>query len=124
MRSTHRAMVVPAGLMIVFGIAETYTAFSHNFFGLTTVETGASTISSAALGCVYALAGAILLTLRRGAAWLAILLLGADVLGRIALVVTGIYPTDTLKQQVGIVAGTAIAVVFAGYIWWQRRLFR
>ena len=54
--------------------------------------------------------------MKKWAAAMAIVLLGADILGRIALVATGLYPTDSLKQTFAIIAGTAIAAIFAVYI--------
>jgi len=41
---------------------------------------------------------------------LAIILLVADILGRIALVITGLFPIDTLENTFSIVAGTSLTV--------------
>ena len=49
--------------------------------------------ASATIGIFYALAGLLVLTVRRFAAAVAIVLLIADVAGRIALTATGLYPT-------------------------------
>ena len=46
----------------------------------------------------------------------AIMLLLFDVIGRIGFVVSGLYPTNTLKQTLAIAIGTAIAAIFAIYI--------
>src|SRR5262249_59350951 len=69
-----------------------------------------------AIAACYILAGGLLLTLQPWAALLAIALLVADILGRIALVVAGLYPLDSLEQVVGIVGGTLLAGVFALYV--------
>ena len=55
-----------------------------------------------------ALAGLLVLTVRRWAAAVAIVLLIADVAGRIALTATGLYPTGSLLNTVAIIAGTAL----------------
>jgi hypothetical protein len=39
-------------------------------------------------------------------------------------VVVGLYPLNSLEQIIGIVAGTAIAIVFAVYIRTQWAVFR
>ena len=55
-----------------------------------------------------ALAGLLVLTVRRWAAAVAIVLLIAAVAGRIALIATGLYPTGSLLNTVAIIAGTAL----------------
>ena len=62
--------------------------------------------------------------MKKGAAALAIVLLLVDILGRIALVVVGLYPLNSLEQIIGIVGGTAIAITFAVYIRTQWAVFR
>lgn len=104
------------GLMILFGLAEVATGFTHQFFGISTSTAALFTVSGALIGAIYALAGAVILTMKRWAAILAILLLSADVLGRVALVITGLYPTDSFKNTFAISAGTLIAAFFAVYI--------
>ena len=64
--------------------------------------------ASATIGIFYALAGLLVLTVRRWAAAVAIVLLIADVAGRIALIATGLYPTGSLLNTVAIIAGTAL----------------
>ena len=62
--------------------------------------------------------------MKKWAAVLAIVLLGADIAGRILLVATGLYPTNTLKNTLSIIAGTVIVASFAIYIWLKQRSFR
>ncbi|MGO8947424.1 MAG: hypothetical protein ACLQUY_07130 [Ktedonobacterales bacterium] len=116
-------IILFACLMILFGLAEMVTGFTHNFFGITTSSGSLVSYSSAAIGACYVLSGVLVLTLKRWAAVLAIVLLGVDVIGRVALVVTGLYPTNSLKNTFSIVAGTLIAVIFAIYIGWRQRSF-
>jgi len=118
------ALLLIAGLMIVFGLAEVATGFSHQFFGLTTAQVASATYLGVALGLFYIAAGILVLTRRHWAAFLAIVLLGGDVLGRIGMVVFGLYPLDSFRQTFGIVAGTAIAAFFAVYIGWKLKSFR
>jgi hypothetical protein len=71
--------------MILFGLAEVMTGFTHGFFG---ISTSSATIFkyAAAFGGFYVAGGPVMLTTRKWAAALAIILLIADVGGRVALV--------------------------------------
>ena len=111
-----RGLTLVAILMILFGLIEVVTAFTHHFVGISTSASALFTASAAAIGLCYAVGGGFLLTMKKRAAALAIVLLIADILGRIALVVAGLYPLNSLEQIIGIVGGTAIAIVFAVYI--------
>ena len=125
--STQRptpGIVAAAGVMILFGVAEVVTGFTHTFFGITTSRDAVFTASSAAIGVCYVAAGLLVLTMRRWAATLAIALLVVDIIGRIALVVAGLYPTDSLKNTFSIVAGTVIVALLAGYLAWRWKAFR
>ncbi len=117
-------IIIVACLMILFGLAEVVTGFTHNFFGITTSSVAIFTYSSAAIGVFYAVAGLLILTMKKWAAALAIVLLVADIIGRVALVLTGLYPTDSLKNTFSIIAGTVIVALFAIYIGWKWRSFR
>jgi len=119
-----RGIIIVAFLMILFGLAEVVTGFTHNFFGITTSQVTIFTYSAAAIGAFYVVAGLLILTMRKWAAALAIMLLGADIIGRVALVVVGLYPIDSLKNTLGIIAGTVIAIIFAIYIGWKWKSFR
>jgi hypothetical protein len=119
-----RGILVVALLMILFGLAEVVTGFTHDFFGITTSSATLFTSSAAVIGLMYVAAGFLILTTKRWAAVLAIVLLCADIAGRVALVLTGLYPTDSLKNTLSIIAGTMIAGLFAVYIGVQWRSFR
>jgi hypothetical protein len=62
------------------------------------------------------MAGLLILSMKRRAAALAIVFLIADIIGRIAMVVTGLYPVDSFKQILAIILGTSIVAVFAVYV--------
>ena len=111
-------------LMVIFGLAEVVTGFTHNFFGISTSSAALFTYSGATLGICYAIAGAVILTMKRWAAILAIPLLSVDILGRIALSITGLYPMDSFKNSFAIIAGTLLAVFFAIYIGLKLNSFR
>jgi hypothetical protein len=64
------------------------------------------------------------LTLRKWAAALAIVLLVADVAGRIALVVAGLYPLKSIEQTFAIVVGTLIAIAFGIFIAVQWKILK
>jgi hypothetical protein len=109
--------------MMVCGLAEVATAFTHDFFGLTTMPATLSTVLGAAIGALYVWSGLLVLSRKRRAAIVAILLLIADVLGRIAMVVTGLYPSNSIFQAFAIIVGTSIVMSFAIYIWLNREYF-
>ncbi len=116
-------IIIVAGLMILFGLAEVVTGFTHDFFGITTTSRTIFTYVSAALGIFYAVSGFLLLAMKKWAAVLAIVLLGADIVGRFALVVTGLYPTNSLENTLSIIAGTVIVALFVVYIGWRWKSF-
>ncbi len=109
--------------MIVFGLAEVTTAFTHDIFGIKTSALNAATWLSALIGVLYAAAGILVLTTKRRAAAVALLLLTAVIVGRVILVASGLYPTDSAENTLAIIAGTTIAALFAVYIVLKWRSF-
>ena len=116
-------LIIVALLLILFGLAEVATSFTHNFFGISTSGVSLFTYSAAAIGLFYVAAGILVLTMKRWAATIAIVLLIADIVGRIALVAGGLYPLNSSEQIFAMTVGTALAAVFAAYIGWKRRSF-
>jgi hypothetical protein len=116
-QSRPRGITVVAFLMILFGLAEVVTSFTDNFFGNTTergvIFMGAGTL----IGALYVAAGLLILTARRRPAAFAMACLAADILGRVAMVVTGLFPINSFFQTFAILAGTAIAAAFVLYVW-------
>lgn len=110
--------------MIIFGLAEVVTGFRHRFFGLSTSAVAGFTYAAAAIGSFYVASGLLTLTVRKWAASLAIVLLIADVAGRVALAGAGLYPLSSFEQIFALVAGTIIAIVFAIYIGAKWRLYK
>lgn len=117
-------IVIVALLMVAFGLAEVGTGFSHRFFGLHMAQGSVAAYAGAAIGALYALGGVFIFTMRRRAAIFAIVLLSVVVAGRIAMVVTGLYPLDSFKQGIAIILGTSIAAGFAFYIALNMAVFR
>jgi hypothetical protein len=118
------SLTIIAGLMILFGLAEVATGFTHQFFGLTTAQIVWSTYLGVALGLFYFIGGILVLTKRRWAGIIAIVLLWGDVFGRVGMVVFGLYPVDSFRQIFGIVTGTVIAAFFAVFIGLKLKSFR
>lgn len=110
--------------MILFGLAEVVTGFTHRFFGISTAQGSIVTYLAAAIGGLYIVSGLLILTMKRWAAAVAIVLLSADIAGRVLMAKTGLYPLNTVEQSLAIIIGTAIAAVFAIYIMFQWRNFR
>jgi hypothetical protein len=117
-------IIIVACLMILFGLAEAVTAFTHHFFGITTASVNIFTYSSVAIGMCYVAAGFLILTMKKWAATLAIVLLCVDIGGRVALTVTGLYPTNSFENTFAIIAGTVIAALFVTSIGWKWKSFR
>ena len=112
-------------LMIVFGLAEVATGITHNFLGIvSTTETNLTTYVGSALGLCYFTGGLLILTGRKTAAWIAIALLGIDVVGRIFMVITGLYPVNSLRQVIAIIIGTGIAAFFGIYVGTKLKYFK
>jgi hypothetical protein len=62
-------IVVVAVLMVIFGLAEIATGFTHNFLGvLSTASVAVSTFWGMGIGALYAIGGIFLLTMKRWAA--------------------------------------------------------
>jgi len=53
-RSRPRGIIVVAFLMILFGLAEVVTGFTHQFFGVTTANGATSAYAGALIGVLYA----------------------------------------------------------------------
>jgi hypothetical protein len=123
-RSRPFGFIVAAAFTVIAGLAEVVTGFTHNFFGITTSSVSVFTYSSAVIGLCYLAAGLLILTMRRWAAALALVLLGADIVGRLVLVFTGLYPTDSLKNTLSVIAGTVLVALVALYVVWKRKSFR
>jgi hypothetical protein len=117
-------VIVAAAFTIIAGLAEVVTGFTHNFFGITTSSITVFTYSATVIGLFYLAAGLLILTMRRWAAALALVLLGADIIGRLILIVTGLYPTDSLKNTFSVIAGTVLVALVALYIGWKWKSFR
>ncbi len=111
-----KGIIVVSVLTMIFGLAEIVTSFTHTFYGLTTSQTTISTIIGASIGTFYFVSGLLVLTKRKTAAVIAIVLLIIDATGRILMVLTGLYPFDSPQQKFAIFTGTSIVVLFAVYI--------
>ena len=116
-------LMIIAAFAILAGLAEMVTGFTHDFFGTTTSSVILVTLVPALIGLFYAVSGVRLLTMKRWAARLALILLAADILGRIALVLAGFYPMGSIKNIFSFIAGTLIVALVAIYIGWQYKSF-
>jgi hypothetical protein len=105
-------MNIVAMLMIVFGVAEVVTGTRHEFFGLVTATDSAATILGVLLGSCYIAGGILVLVFTRRTLFAAAILLAIDIIGRLAMILAGLYPMTTVEQTVGIVGGTLIAAIF------------
>ncbi len=115
---------VCATLMIIFGLAEVVTGYRHEFFGLTTSQATISTILGVTIGALYFVSGILVWTKKRNWARIAIVLLIVDAIGRISMVITGLYPIGVGYQTFGIITGTSIVIFFAIYVRLKLRYFQ
>lgn len=117
-------ITIVAALMILFGLAEVATGFTGNFLGIVSTSTATpATYIGVAIGISYIISGLLVLTMKKRALIAALAFLSIDFIGRIALVLTGFYPTNSFKNTFSIIAGTAIVVIFAIYLWIKRNKF-
>lgn len=106
-----------AALMIVFGLAEVATGFTHGFLGLISIAgVPRATYTGVAIGVSYAAGGCLLLTMKKWAARLAVFCLSVVIAGRVSMMLTGLYPMTSFLQSFSIVAGTLIAIFFATFV--------
>lgn len=111
-RKRDAVLTIVAALMITFGIAEVITGFRHTFFSIRTAHVAMAIYLDVGMGIVFVFAGTLIFTTRKSAAALALCLLGAVIFGLVAMVVTDLYPTDSVSQLFAIVLATAIACAF------------
>jgi uncharacterized membrane protein len=111
-------VIVVAIAAVIFGLGEIWVGLFGNYLGILSRNMQPST-ATAIVGAFYSLGGlALLITRRTWGTLVGLLFIGAEVLGRIYLVVAGIAPSggrDLLK----IVIGGAIAIGFMSYIAWR-----
>jgi uncharacterized membrane protein (UPF0136 family) len=110
--------------MILFGVAEVFTGlFLGHSIGVSTANSTVFALEGPAIGALYVIGGFLLLTGKKWAAGLAELCLVADVVGRVHLALTGVYPFVGIAA-VAVVIGTSIAIFFAIYIGLKWRFFK
>jgi hypothetical protein len=123
MRAKGRLGILVAGIFAaVAGIGEIVVGFTGNYLGILS-HAIAPSMATAIIGALYSLGGLFILTMRKWGAAIGVICIGAEVLGRIYLVATGIAPssgTDAMK----IAMGGAIALALIAYVLSQWRAFR
>jgi hypothetical protein len=100
-------------------LAEVVTGLSHQFFGITMSNVPLFTVAGVGIGLSYLASGVLVLTMKKWAASISLVLLSIDIAGRILLAVTGLYPTDTARNTFSLIAGTMIVAFVAAYIGWK-----
>ena len=113
MRARPSGLYIVIGtLAILFGVAEVVTGLRQRFFVLHGSASLGFSVGGVVLGLAYMASGVLVLVHTRRSLMVASALLAFDVVGRVGLVVSGVYPLDDIAQVEGIAAGTAIAAVF------------
>ena len=108
-RKRDTVLTVVAALMIGFGIAEAVASFRHSFL---TDHIPMAAYLGAGMGVSCVFGAALLFTAKKSAAVMALCLLAVVILGHVAMVVTDLYPTDSVSQLFAIVLRTSIACSF------------
>jgi hypothetical protein len=116
-------LIFIAGFTILAGLAEVVAGLSHKFFGITTSNVPLFTVAGVGIGLSYLASGVLVLTMKKWAASISLVLLSIDIAGRILLAVTGLYPTDTARNTFSLIAGTMIVAFVAAYIGWKWKSF-
>ncbi len=81
-----------AVLMILFGLAEVVTGFTHNFLGLiSTSAIALSTYGATGIGILYAIGGLLLLTMKTSMVTLALACLVVVIVGHVSLVIDSLH---------------------------------
>jgi hypothetical protein len=123
MRAKGRLGILVVGLFAaVAGIGEIVVGFTGNYLGILSHAIALS-MATAIIGALYSLGGLFILTMRKWGAAIGVICIGAEVLGRIYLVATGIAPSsgpDAMK----IAMGGAIALALIAYVLSQWRALR
>jgi FtsH-binding integral membrane protein len=122
-RKRDATLTVIAALMIISGVAEVASSFRHTFFSIRTGSTPMATYLGVGMGVLYLLAGMLSLATKKSAATLALCLLAAVILGHVAMVVTDLYPTDSISQLFAITLATMIACAFFVAVALKREAF-
>jgi hypothetical protein len=109
-RTRHVGITVVSIFAIIAGLGEVIVGFKGNYLGILSRDIRPS-VSTAVIGAFYSLGGLSLLTMKKGGAELGILLVSAEILGRICLVMAGIAPSrggDAVKIAIGGVIALAV----------------
>ena len=110
---------VPVVLLIFVFEFRKLVVFAMVLFGVDTIRLIFLAVPGMVVVALFVVIGAgglLILMMRKWAAAFAVILLIADIGGRVALVLTGLYPLGSFQQIFAIVAGTVIAIVFGIYI--------
>jgi hypothetical protein len=111
-------IIVAAVFAVVAGLGEIVVSVTGNFLGILAHSMQPS-LSTAVVGAFYSLGGlSLLITREKWGAALSLAFIGAEVLGRVYLVMTGIAPSSGI-DLVMIVIGGAIALTLMLYIGWR-----
>ncbi|MGA3302719.1 MAG: hypothetical protein ABSC72_05460 [Methylovirgula sp.] len=121
-RKRHLALILVGFFAVIAGLGEIIVGFRGNTLGIL-AHPLAPSMATAIVGAFYSLGGLFILTLRKWGAAIGVFFIGAEVLGRIYLVATGLAPSlgpDAVK----IAIGGAIALALIAYVLSQWRALR
>jgi hypothetical protein len=108
-------IIIVAVFAIIAGVGEMVVGFTGNYLGILS-KSIAPAVSTVIIGAFYSLGGlSSLITRKKWGAVLGIIFIGAEILGRVYLVTTGIAPSNGI-DAVKIAVGGAIALALALYI--------
>jgi hypothetical protein len=108
-------ITIVAVFAIISGLGEIVVGFTGNYLGILS-KSIAPAVSAVIIGAFYSIGGlSLLVTRKKWGAVLSIIFIGAEILGRVFLVMTGIAPSNG-TDAVKITVGGAIALALVLYI--------
>lgn len=98
-RNRPIGIAIVAVFAIIAGLGEIVVGFTGNYLGILSKSIPPA-FSTVIVGAVYSLGGlSLLITRKKGGAVLSIIFIGAEILGRVYLVMTGIAPSNGTVRQ-------------------------
>jgi len=123
-RKRPTGVTIAAVYAIIAGTGEVIVGFSGNYLGILSIPLPPAAAYPAAIsGVFYILGGlSLLITRKKWGAVLGIIFIGAEILGRVYIVVAGLFPINR-TNVFDIIVGAAIAVTVIFYIGWKWKSF-
>jgi len=118
----HLGLLLVGLFAVIAGLGEIIVGLKGNYLGILSHPIAPS-LTTAIVGAFYSLGGLFILTLRKWGAAIGVGFIGAEVLGRIYLVATGLAPSSG-PDAIKIAIGGALALALIAHVLSQWRALR